>query len=227
MANVVGNAGRIILERTYSCIDIITWRQYAVLLLFSQTSTLSRPLSRSLWSAPVPLGWFINAAATATEGADWPHQRCSAWSSSAGQSTVSPVISRPEKWDYVVDVNNTVQPPAASAAKNWSLAIKFRPCPCTLNQVLIDFGRFQPTTDCNIHSNDSSGTCWTNQGAKGCFQSVHVSYVWSLMALALGLWLMKEITRVQYTRASLWERYPVAATECANTTEYSGRVEVF
>jgi hypothetical protein len=50
-----------------------------------------------------------------------------------------------------------------------------QPCPCTLNQSYVDFGRFLPTPDCNLLNYNSPGGCPRNPGAMACYQSTNVT----------------------------------------------------
>lgn len=52
-------------------------------------------------------------------------------------------------------------------------------CPCTLGQALIDFGRFQPVSDCDLNR-PASKTCQFHNGAEHCVWSSAVSSVHTL-----------------------------------------------
>ena len=130
----------------------------------------SKSLSRSVWSAPISLGWFMNAAATSTEGNDWPHQRCTSWMSLTSKQISSPILAASQQ-------TSNSQPTTSAMSADWLSAKYFQPCPCTANQASIDFGRFQPVTGCSVSSSETSGACWTNQQATACYQSVYTTYV--------------------------------------------------
>ena len=63
-----------------------------------------------------------------------------------------------------------------SQSTTWSSYLQ--PCPCTLNQTYVDFGRFQPTPDCNLNNYNQPGSCPRNQGAVACYQSTNVTWVY-------------------------------------------------
>jgi hypothetical protein len=48
-------------------------------------------------------------------------------------------------------------------------------CPCTLNQTYVDFGRWVPSTDCNLGNYNKPGGCPRNQGAIACYQSTNIT----------------------------------------------------
>ena len=48
------------------------------------------------------------------------------------------------------------------------------PCPCTLQQAIVDTGRFQPDTGCSMYA---GSVCTYHQGAEHCVRSVAARYV--------------------------------------------------
>ena len=45
-------------------------------------------------------------------------------------------------------------------------------CPCSLDQALADFGRWQPDSGCTISNKNSQWNCHYHQGAAHCVRSV-------------------------------------------------------
>jgi AMOP domain len=72
---------------------------------------------------------------------------------------------------------------ANTACRNWystdsqttAWHTYLQPCPCTLNQSYVDFGRFLPTPDCNLNNYNQPGACSRNQGAIACYQSTNAT----------------------------------------------------
>ncbi|XP_046394152.1 protein mesh-like [Ischnura elegans] len=49
------------------------------LLLINLSRSTALSVSPSLWSKPIPLGWYFNAQWESVDGKEWPQKRCDSW----------------------------------------------------------------------------------------------------------------------------------------------------
>jgi hypothetical protein len=96
------------------------------------------------------MAWFGYDQIEWEQGWWWAHNTCNSW--------------------YTNDSTSTN---AQGMTTNWQNNLQ--PCPCTLNQSYVDFGRFVPTPDCNLDNYNKPGGCPRNQGAVACFQSTNIT----------------------------------------------------
>ncbi|KAI6182105.1 Protein mesh [Aphelenchoides bicaudatus] len=88
------------------------------------------------WSTPISFGWFFHREWEYKYGKAWPMELCQEW------------------YDY------------DGRRENFQMELEPKiPCPCTLDQALLDIGRFTGLPDCD---QEGDHTCHYTQGAKHC-----------------------------------------------------------
>uniref|UniRef100_A0A0K0F7J0 Protein mesh (inferred by orthology to a D. melanogaster protein) n=1 Tax=Strongyloides venezuelensis TaxID=75913 RepID=A0A0K0F7J0_STRVS len=91
------------------------------------------------WSSPVSFGWFFQQKWEFEKGKHWALEICQEW------------------FDY------------DGRRENFAMELEPKiPCPCTLNQALVDIGRFTSLPDCDMESDHK---CYYTQGAQHCVLS--------------------------------------------------------
>ncbi|KAI6179709.1 Protein mesh [Aphelenchoides besseyi] len=91
------------------------------------------------WSSPVSFGWFYQRKWEYEYGRDWAFQICQEWYDEDGR-----------RENFVMELEPKV------------------PCPCTLDQALVDVGRFTALPDCDM---EGDHRCYYTVGAKHCVLS--------------------------------------------------------
>ncbi|KHJ42436.1 AMOP domain protein [Trichuris suis] len=97
-----------------------------------------------MWSDPVPFGWYFRRKWEQTFGSDWATQLCIEW------------------FNYDGLRDNFLRKTYAEI-----------PCPCTLDQALVDFGRFTPLPTCEMMGDSS---CIYTKGAQHCVVSTRSTH---------------------------------------------------
>ncbi|CDW54207.1 VWD and NIDO and AMOP domain containing protein [Trichuris trichiura] len=92
-----------------------------------------------MWSEPVPFGWYFRRKWEQAFGSDWATQLCIEW------------------YNYDGLRDNFLRKTYAEI-----------PCPCTLDQASVDFGRFTPLPTCEMMGDSS---CIYTKGAQHCVVS--------------------------------------------------------
>uniref|UniRef100_A0A5S6QR44 AMOP domain-containing protein n=1 Tax=Trichuris muris TaxID=70415 RepID=A0A5S6QR44_TRIMR len=92
-----------------------------------------------MWSDPVPFGWYFRNKWEQAFGTDWATKLCIEW------------------YNYDGLRDNFLRKTYAEM-----------PCPCTLDQALVDFGRFTPLPTCEMMGDSS---CIYTKGAQHCIVS--------------------------------------------------------
>uniref|UniRef100_A0A915DYD5 AMOP domain protein n=1 Tax=Ditylenchus dipsaci TaxID=166011 RepID=A0A915DYD5_9BILA len=91
------------------------------------------------WSKMTPFGWYFRDVWEYEYGKDWALELCQDWFDYDGKRV-----------NYAMDLEPTI------------------PCPCTLDQALLDMGRFMPLYGCD---RDGDASCEYNKGAQHCVMS--------------------------------------------------------
>ncbi|KAH7726583.1 Protein K03H1.5 [Aphelenchoides avenae] len=91
------------------------------------------------WSSPVSFGWFFQRKWEYEYGRDWAMQICQEWYDYDGR-----------RENFIMELEPKI------------------PCPCTLDQALMDIGRFTSLPDCDAEGDHH---CYYTQGAKHCVLS--------------------------------------------------------
>ncbi|CAJ0946455.1 unnamed protein product, partial [Mesorhabditis belari] len=88
------------------------------------------------WSEPIPFGWFFHKRWEYEWGREWPLRLCQEWFDWDGR-----------RENFIMELEPNV------------------PCPCTLSQAQLDFGRFTAHPECDMSGDHS---CTRTQGALHC-----------------------------------------------------------
>ncbi|PIO64558.1 AMOP domain protein [Teladorsagia circumcincta] len=113
--------------------DLDAWRffQGGVIQVRASDTWLEDRGDRMHWSMPVAFGWFFYRKWEYEYGRDWALQMCQHWFDYDGR-----------RENFVMELEPKI------------------PCPCTLDQALLDIGRFTALPDCDI---------WTGAGQTCCY----------------------------------------------------------
>uniref|UniRef100_A0A0N5BZK0 AMOP domain protein n=1 Tax=Strongyloides papillosus TaxID=174720 RepID=A0A0N5BZK0_STREA len=93
----------------------------------------------AFWSKMTPFGWYFRDVWEYEYGSDWALELCKDWFDYDGR-----------RINYAMDLEPSV------------------PCPCVLDQALLDIGRFMPLIGCD---RDGDASCNYNKGAQHCVMS--------------------------------------------------------
>ncbi len=88
------------------------------------------------WSQPVPFGWYFRDKWEYEHGTDWALDICLDWYRYDGM-----------RKNFIMELEPKI------------------PCPCTLDQALMDMGRFTAMYDCDMVGDSE---CYYTKGAKHC-----------------------------------------------------------
>ncbi|ETN86795.1 hypothetical protein NECAME_16110 [Necator americanus] len=92
------------------------------------------------WSKLTPFGWYFREVWEYEYGRDWALELCQDWFDYDGKRV-----------NFAMDLE------------------PFLPCPCTLDQALLDIGRYMPLFGCD---RDGDASCEYNKGSQHCVMSV-------------------------------------------------------
>ncbi|WKX89454.1 hypothetical protein Q1695_008814 [Nippostrongylus brasiliensis] len=127
--------------------DLDAWRFYqgGVIQVRAADTWLEDKGDRMHWSMPIPFGWYFYRKWEYEYGRDWALQLCQHWFDYDGR-----------RENFVMELEPKI------------------PCPCTLDQALLDVGRFTALPDCDMFGDHR---CHYTQGAQHCVLSA--ASVWT------------------------------------------------
>ncbi|RCN30859.1 AMOP domain protein [Ancylostoma caninum] len=127
--------------------DLDAWRFYqgGVIQVRAADTWLEDKGDRMHWSMPIPFGWFFYKKWEYEYGREWALQLCQQWFDYDGR-----------RENFVMELEPKI------------------PCPCTLDQALLDIGRFTALPDCDMFGDHR---CHYTQGAQHCVLSA--ASVWT------------------------------------------------
>ncbi|CAD5214530.1 unnamed protein product [Bursaphelenchus okinawaensis] len=96
------------------------------------------------WSKMTPFGWFFRPQWEYQYGTDWALELCRDWFDYDGKRV-----------NYAMDLEPSI------------------PCPCTIDQAILDIGRFMPLFGCD---RDGDASCEYNKGAQHCVMSTAATW---------------------------------------------------
>ncbi|KAI6228866.1 hypothetical protein M3Y99_01179000 [Aphelenchoides fujianensis] len=115
-----------------------TWRRYSFGAVQVSISDTDETTG-VFWSKLTPFGWYFREVWEYEYGEDWASELCRDWFTYDGRRV-----------NFAMDLEPVV------------------PCPCILDQALLDMGRFMPLFGCD---RDGDASCEYNKGAQHCVMS--------------------------------------------------------
>lgn len=111
---------------------------------FVQVAISGQEKAGVLWSQPTPFAWYYEPYWQQQYGQNWAMEMCTEWFEYDGR-----------RRNFIMDLTH------------------HSPCPCKLEQALVDLGRYMPFFECDM---DGDASCPFNKGAQHCVQTVLPSW---------------------------------------------------